>query len=84
MSTPKNTTETTENTTPATVFFHTSKIRLPNYEETFRRMTELLVTDKAKFVVVLSDGEMHCGIVGKEKILSVAEGLFKIYKEDQC
>ena len=82
MSPPKNTTEnTTENTT---VFLHTSKMRLPNYEETFRLITEALVTDKAKFVVVMSDGEMHCGVVGKEKILSVAEGLFKIYREDQC
>ena len=72
MSSPKN----------ITVFIHTSKMRDPNYEKTFRLMTEALVTDKAKFVVVLSDGEMHCGVVSKEKILSTAEGLFKIYKED--
>ena len=74
MSTPKNT----------TVFLHTSKMEsVQNYEETFRRMTEALVTDKAKFVVVLSDNKtLHAGVVSKEKILSVAEGLFKIYKED--
>ncbi len=72
MSPPKNIT--------ATVFLHTSKMEsLPNYEETFRLLTEALVTDKAKFVVVMSDKEMHCGVVSKEKILSVAEGLFKIY-----
>ena len=72
MSSPKNT----------TVFIHTSKMWSPNYEETFLLMTEALVTDKAKFVVVMSDGERHCGLLSKEKILSVAEGLFKIYKED--
>jgi hypothetical protein len=71
-SPPKNT----------TVFLHTSKMWSPNYEETFLLITEALVTDKAKFVVVMSDGEMHCGLVTKEKILSVADGLFKIYKED--
>ena len=71
-----------------TVFLHISKMEsLPNYEETFRLMTEAIVTDKAKFVVVMnaqgmSDKEMHCGVVSKEKILSAAEGLFKIYKED--
>ena len=65
-----------------TVFLHTSKMWSPNYEETFRLMTEALVTDKAKFVLVMSDREMHCGVSSKEKILSVAEGLFKIYKED--
>ena len=71
-SPPKNT----------TVFLHTSKMWSPNYEETFRLLTEALVTDKAKFVVVMSDREMHCGVASKEKILSTAEGLFKIYKED--
>ena len=73
MSTPKE----------ITVFLHTSKMESPNYEETFRLLTEALVTDKAKFVVVLSDNKtLHAGVVSKEKILSVAEGLFKIYKED--
>jgi hypothetical protein len=72
MSSPKN----------ITVFIHTSKMRSPNYEETFRLMTEALVTDKANFVVVMSDQEMHCGVSSKEKILSVAKCLFKIYKED--
>jgi hypothetical protein len=73
MSPPKN----------ITVFLHTSKMESqPNYEETFRLITEALVTDKAEFIVVLSDSEMHCGVVSKERILSVAEGLFKIYKED--
>ena len=73
MSTPKN----------ITVFLHTSKMEsVQNYEETFLRITEALVTDKAKFVVVMSDREMDCGVLSKQKILSTAEDLFKIYKED--
>ena len=77
MSAPKN----------ITIYLHTSKMEDPDYEKTFRMMTEALVTDKANFVVLMNaqgmtHREMHCGVSSKEKILSVAEGLFKIYKED--
>ena len=73
---------TLSETSDVTVFLHTSKMVSPTYEASFRRITEGLVADKAKFVVVMSDREMHCGVSSKEKILTVAEALFKIYKED--
>jgi hypothetical protein len=68
-------------TTPtSTVFFHTQKLfeQGERYEMTFKMMVNALVSDKAKFVVVMSDKEAHCGEITKAEILSAAEGLFKI------
>ena len=64
-----------------TVYLHTEKMYQAYYAETFRMMVEALVSDKAIFIVVLSDSTMNCGMATKEKILSGAEGLFKIYEE---
>ena len=67
-----------------TVFFHTSKLfeQGKRYEEIFRNLVEALVSDTARFVVVMSDKTADCGVVTKEKILSTAEGLFKINDEE--
>lgn len=65
-----------------TVYLHTSKMRdMPNYEETWRMITDQLVSDKANFVVVMSDKIMNCGMLTKEKIMSHAAALFKIFVE---
>ena len=62
-----------------TVYLHTAKMEQANYEETFRTLVNTLVSDEAIFIVVLSDGTKNCGVLTKEKILSTAEDLFRIY-----
>jgi len=67
----------------STVFLHTSKMYGPNYADTFLAITESIVSDKARFVVVMSDGARDCGIITKEEILSVAKKLFELYEETE-
>ena len=65
-----------------TVFLHTSKMYSPSYKEIFLKVTETVVSNKARFVIVMSDGVRDCGIQTKDEILSAAKDLFKIYEEE--